>query len=355
MELKKYHGALAHLAFDTKKSKGRLGCSCQKSDQFDDDGFLTCHLNPFQVDIIKALNSKALRRAAGKTQVFPIPNNPHIRTRQMHSLEVAAAAMPIASILGLNIELCEAIAYCHDIGHAPFGHFGEHYLSEKSGKPFIHAVSSVIVAQQIERKGSGLNLCFETLNGILHHSGTRDYDVRLDQNLLQEYLVLKLADKIAFTFSDYNDAKRVGWISEPNDSNIFFFGDYQRLRVAKCIEAIIIESAEKGRVSFQDSEVAHEFVNLRKWLFEKVYLPINFDVQKSYLDRLLDFLTKDPHFESCDPFLLISLMTDREIFQFGEFCNSASIPRFETIQNFGVIEILEWLRGKEFDFSQVKL
>lgn len=355
MELEKYHGALAHLALDTKKSKGRLGCSCKKSYQYDDDDFLTSQLNPFQVDIVKILNSKALRRATGKTQVFPIPNNPHIRNRGEHSLEVAATAMSIAGILGLNIELCEAISYGHDIGHAPFGHFGEHYLAEKSGSPFVHAISSVIVAQKIERKGSGLNLSIETIDGMLHHSGTRDYDIKLDKGLLQEYLVVKLADKIAFTFSDYNDAKRVGWITEPNDSNVLTFGDYQRVRVAKCIEAIVIESAEKGRVSFQDSEAAYNFAKFRKWLFEKVYLPINFDVQKAYLDRLLDFLTEDPHFEGCDPFLLISLMTDREIFQFGEFCNSASIPKFEALQNFGVIEILEWLRGKKFDFSRFDL
>jgi hypothetical protein len=78
-------------------------------------------------------------------------------------------------------------------------------------------------------------------------------------------------------------------------------------------------------------------------------------VQKAYLDRLLNFLTKDSHFEGCDPFLLISLMTDREIFQFGEFCNCATIPRFEAIQNFGIMEILEWLRGKEFDFQSFNL
>ncbi|MDD5340905.1 MAG: HD domain-containing protein [Patescibacteria group bacterium] len=355
MKLKKFQGALAHLAFDPGKSRGRLGCSCAGPKRFDDDDFLSKNVNLFQVDIVKILNSKALRRASGKTQVFPIPNNPHIRTRQLHTLEVAAVAIPIASILGLNVELCEAIAYGHDIGHAPFGHFGERYITEKSNKPFLHAVSSAIVAQRIERKGSGLNLCFETLQGILTHSGTRDFGVKFNQALPQEYLTVKLADKIAFTFSDYNDAERVGMITEPNDSGIFSLGDYQRVRVAKCIEAAVIESAEKGHVSFKESKAAKKFMKLREWLFEKVYLPINFDVQRAYLDRLLDFLTKDSHFEGCDPFLLISLMTDQEVFKFGEFCNSATIPKFEALQNFGVIEILDWLRGKKFDFSSFDL
>jgi hypothetical protein len=97
--------------------------------------------------------------------------------------------------------------------------------------------------------------------------------------------------------------------------------------------------------------VAHEFKKLRQWLIERVYRPINFGVQRAYLDRLLEFLVKDPHFENRDPFLLISLMTDREIFQFGEFCNSASVPKFEALQNFGVIEILDWLRDKKYNFS----
>lgn len=354
-KMKKYCGALKHLAFDPKKSKGRLGANRQSLFGYDDDNFLKTYLDPFELDVVKILESKALRRAAGKTQVFPTPNNPHIRTRHAHSFGVVSTAMAIASILGLNIKLCEAIAWGHDIGHAPFGHFGERWLTEKSGRPFIHAVSSVIVAQQIERKGSGLNLSYETLLGILNHSGTGDYNIHLNQTLPQECLVVKLADKIAFTFSDYNDAKRVGWITEPNSSKIFSFGNYQRLRVAKCIEAVVKESAKKGHISFQDSEVAHNFAKLRQWMLEKVYQPINFDVQRAHLDRLLDFLKTHKKFKGCDPFLLISLMTDQEIFKFGESCNRASIPKPEDIQNSGVIEILEWLRGKQFDFSQFVL
>jgi dGTP triphosphohydrolase len=84
-DLRNFHGALSHLAFDIKKSRGRLGCSCEKASLYDDDDFLKGYLNPFRVDTVKIQNSKAFRRAAGKTQVFPIPNNPHIRTRQLHS------------------------------------------------------------------------------------------------------------------------------------------------------------------------------------------------------------------------------------------------------------------------------
>jgi len=352
VNLKEFENALAHLAFPSQKTKGRLGLRETENYFYDDDSIFEKRLDPFEIDSIKIINCKAFRRLANKTQVFPLPNNPHIRNRQQHTLEVLAIALPLAKFLGLNSALCQAIAYGHDIGHAPFGHFGEKYISEFSGKPFNHAVNGVVIAQYIERKGAGLNLCSETLQGILQHSRTNDPDLKIKKQTIQEISLVMLADKIAYAFADYNDAKRVGYIKEPNSSNIEAFGAYQRSRVATCFQAIVKESAQKGQISFNASMEAKEFKILRQWLYEKIYKPINFDVQKSYLDRLVEFLTTEKYFVGYDPFLLLSLLTDKEVFQFGEFCNTARIPAVESLSNFGVIEIVPWLKDKNIDFSK---
>ena len=122
-------------------------------------------IDPFKGDCAKIINSKAFRRLSDKPQVFYHPLNPHIRNRLSHSMEVCALAEVISDYLGLNTNLCRAIALGHDIGHVPFGHDGERtigeiYASERGGivKKFDHAVWGVVVAQRIERKNKGLNI-----------------------------------------------------------------------------------------------------------------------------------------------------------------------------------------------------
>jgi len=350
-ELWQYKNALAHLAFCDKNSRGRKYAQKNNAPIYDDDDYLFEVISPFAIDCEKIANSKAFRRLANKTQVFPTPRNPHIRTRLQHTLEVEMLAVEIAEILGLNVNLCRAIALGHDLGHAPFGHFGESFISQTSGKPFNHAINGVVVAQEIERRGGGLNLCYETLLGVLRHSSTKDLKLAIDPNLIQEINVVKLADKLSYTFSDYNDAKRVGYITEPNDTNINFFGQRQRQWLKTCVTAIVYESANKGCVAFAETETAGEFKILRQWLYHNVYAPINFEVQKSYLDRLIEFFGKEDFLQGCDPFLLLSLLTDREVFQFGDLCNTAIIPNIGLLQNSSLLEIVPWIREKKIDFT----
>ena len=350
-ELRSYKNALAHLAFQDMNSRGRKQAQKNNAPIYDDDDYLFEVISPFALDCEKIANSKAFRRLIGKTQVFPTPRNPHIRTRLQHTLEVEMLAVEIAEILGLNVNLCRAISLGHDLGHAPFGHYGESFISQNSGKTFNHAVNGVVVAQEIERKGGGLNLCYETLLGILLHSSTRDQNIAIDPDLIQEVNVVKLADKLSYTFSDYNDAKRVGYIVEPNDTNISFFGQRQRQWLKTCITAVVSESAEKGRVAFAETETASEFKKLRQWLYRNVYAPINFEVQKSYCDRLIEFFKQDSFFSGCDPFLLLSLLTDHEVFQFGDLCNTAIIPNIGLVQNSSLLEIVPWIREKTIDFT----
>ena len=351
--LEHYRNVLKPMAFNPKNGFVRLGRNDPDlfSHAYDDDDLLIQNLDPFTVDTNKIINSKAFRRLIEKTQVFPLPNNPHIRTRLQHCLEVWAIALPLAEFLGLNITLCQSISLGHDIGHAPFGHFGEEYLSRNSGRVFNHANNGVIVAQQIERKCSGLNLTVETLKGILLHSRTADEKMAISESHSQESSLVMLADKIAYTFSDYNDALREDYFTEPNSSKINFFGTYQRERVSRCMRALIIESAEKGSIAFSTSAEAQAFKYLRHWMFRNIYKPIDYSVQECYLNRLIDFMQSELLFRNCDPYLLLSLMTDREVFQFGEFCNTARKPKIEQLKNFGIMEIAPSLSGRKIDFD----
>src|SRR6476659_2489712 len=126
------------------------------------DPFRTC----FERDRARILHSAAFRRLAGKTQVFVFPDD-HQRTRLTHALEVAQVARSVATAIGLNVALTEAIALGHDCGHGPGGHSSEDALSPYVPEGFDHAVWGADVTL------TPLNLCSETLDGIRNHSWSR--------------------------------------------------------------------------------------------------------------------------------------------------------------------------------------
>src|ERR1700726_3932455 len=138
--------------------------------------------SPFQRDRDRIIHSSAFRRLKHKTQVFVFHEGDHYRTRLTHTLEVAQIARSIARALGLDEDLAEALALAHDLGHPPFGHAGERALdqclAEHSG--FDHNAQTLRVVTLIERRYpqfDGLNLTWETLEGIVKHNGpltTRD-------------------------------------------------------------------------------------------------------------------------------------------------------------------------------------
>ncbi|HEX8931769.1 MAG TPA: HD domain-containing protein, partial [Patescibacteria group bacterium] len=135
-----------------------------------------------------------------KTQVFTFPNT-LVRNRQKHTFEVAACAMVLAEILGLNTSLTAAAAYGHDIGHVPFGHQGESWMKKAMNRPELcHEIIGVVIAQKIERKGQGLNLTKHTLEAMMGHSGSMS-----KKSMSQEAWVLRYADKFAYIFHDIND------------------------------------------------------------------------------------------------------------------------------------------------------
>ncbi len=181
----------------------------------------------FQRDRDRIVHSTAFRRLEYKTQVFVNHEGDHFRTRLTHSLEVAQIGRTIARMLNLNEELTEAVTLAHDLGHTPFGHAGQDALNAcmKDYGGFEHNLQSLRVVDQLEQRYAefdGLNLCFETREGILKHcslANARELG-ELGQRFLEkkqpslEAQVANLADEIAYNNHDVDDGLRSGLLSE---------------------------------------------------------------------------------------------------------------------------------------------
>src|ERR1700749_84634 len=131
---------------------------------------------PFARDRDRIIHTSAFRRLKEKTQVFVAHEGDHFRTRLTHSLEVAQIARSLATALGLDADLAETIALAHDLGHPPFGHAGEDELQVQMSAfgGFDHNVQTFRVVTKLERRYpgfEGLNLTWETLEGIVKHNG----------------------------------------------------------------------------------------------------------------------------------------------------------------------------------------
>ena len=216
----------------------------------------------FQRDRDRILHSKAFRRLKHKTQVFLSPFDDHFRTRLTHTLEVSQIARSIARALDMNEDLTEAISLGHDLGHTPFGHCGEGVLNELVEGGFHHNIQSVRVVEVLE----DLNLCQETIDGILTH--TWGYEPKTP-----EAQIVQLADKIAYINHDIEDSIRAGIISEsdlPKDC-IDYFSSVQSKRLNKMINEIVENSQGKASVSMSE-EGWYYTTKLRKWMFENVYI-----------------------------------------------------------------------------------
>jgi len=318
------------------------------------DGLLSN--DSFLNDFLILCQCKAYRRSADKTQVITSPDNPHVRTRLFHANEVMGIAVPIAERLGLNVNLCMAIAMGHDIGHAPYGHTGEKVFTEYGKKPFKHNIFSVVIAQHIERRGRGLNLCYETLEGILRHSAGPGA-LEFNPNQPQEYSVVLVSDKIAYTFSDINDAIRYGYLSEDAlPKSAYELGQNQMQRNRKLIEAVVTESLEKGYVCFSEGEVFENFDSLKAFMYKEFYYKINHSLHEKILYEACAFF--DLHNLECygvDPVICAALLTDSEINKFGSLLLETKRVSIDHIKHFGVFEILPHLEGKKIDYCDADL
>lgn len=356
LDFKLYYNALKLKAFKNYETRGR-----RFSRAGDDDEAMMAVLSPFRLDCEKLRQGKAFRRLADKTQVFiSHKDNSHVRNRKIHTDEVASLAVQIASVLGLNISLVEAIAFGHDIGHSPFGHLGEKIISELSGQMFKHEIMSVVIAQKVERSGRGLNLSWETLQGILNHSRGKN-GLQTNGDLPLEYAVVMFADKIAYTFSDLNDALRCGFFKESDLPTEFFaLGQDQRSRWLSCLHALITESAEKKIISFYDSETAQKFETLRQWSYTNFYSQLDEGGQRREAreDLKLIYQFLDSWFKQFghDPFLVMALLTDQEAKKIATFAKFPTIRDTEMLKSFSFMELLSrFPRGHEVDIFNADL
>jgi dGTPase len=170
----------------------------------------------------RVVHARAFRRLEAKTQVFTMRFSDHFRNRLTHTLEVSQIARTVATALGLNSELVEALALVHDIGHPPFGHAGERKLNElmkRHGSSFNHNLHALRIVEQFEQRypdHPGLNLTFEVREGIIKHS--RDYTGKeaewpelaeyvLDLRPPLEAQLIDWVDEIAYNTADLDDAR----------------------------------------------------------------------------------------------------------------------------------------------------
>jgi dGTPase len=177
---------------------------------------------PFARDAARILHARSFRRLAGKTQVFTrLPAEPpsdHFRSRLTHTLEVTQIARTLAATLGLNVELAEALALVHDIGHPPFGHAGEKALDAALrgyGLAFDHNLHALRIVTWFEERYAafrGLNLTLAVREGIIKHS--HDYSAASHPELSEYFLdqfppleaqLIDLADEIAYLTADLDD------------------------------------------------------------------------------------------------------------------------------------------------------
>ncbi len=219
---------LAPYAVASENSRGR---------RFADDA--PSHRNEFQRDRDRIVHSTAFRRLEYKTQVFVNHEGDLFRTRLTHSLEVAQIARGIARALCLNEDLVEAISLAHDLGHTPFGHAGQDALNEcmqnKGG--FEHNLQSLRIVDQLEERYAsfdGLNLCFETREGIIKHC-SRENALKLGElgeRFIQrtqaslEAQICNSADEIAYNNHDVDDGLRSGLITLEQLEQVESFSRY---------------------------------------------------------------------------------------------------------------------------------
>src|SRR3954470_10597674 len=190
----------------------------------------------FQRDRDRIIHSTAFRRLEYKTQVFVNPEGDLFRTRLTHSLEVAQIARSISRNLRLNEDLVEAISLAHDLGHTPFGHAGQDALHQcmKAHGGFEHNLQSLRVVDLLEQRYAafdGLNLCFETREGILKHCALKNARTLGDvgERFIKrrrpslEAQVANLADEIAYNNHDVDDGLRSGLITIDQLSSVPIF------------------------------------------------------------------------------------------------------------------------------------
>jgi len=282
-------------------------------------------LPDFQEDVHRILSSKAFRRLKGKTQVVMANTGDHYRDRLTHTIQVAQTAKIIASKLGLNIYLAEAIALAHDLGHTPFGHSGEFALDEvlkEYGSSFEHNKQSLKVVTHLETyftSEKGLNLNYETLLGIDKHAFSHKKPNGQICSSSLEALLVNEADEITYIYHDLDDAFRSKLITIDDLKNGGFlelaqiedFKDFQDAihqiyifltkdlisNSNQLIEKYKIKTYEdvlnqsKPAVAFSKDALLYK-VKIKKFLYSKYWTDSSISSQKVFGQKIIKNLFK---------------------------------------------------------------
>ena len=281
----------------------------------------------FQRDRDRIIHSTGFRRLEYKTQVFVNHEGDHYRTRLTHSLEVSQIARSIARNLNLNEDLAEALALAHDLGHTPFGHAGEEALSEVMTQfgGFDHNAQSLAVVTRLEKRYpdfEGLNLSWETLEGLAKHNGpligvgsnsfvSREirtfnnlYDLELHTFPSAEAQVAAIADDIAYNNHDIDDGFRANLFSGVDMKNLPLVGEIfeaVRKQYPRIDEVLIVNEAIRRLISCMVSDCITETeTRIKKTQPESVdevrkleYPLISFSKYMSEVDKTLKIFLFD--------------------------------------------------------------
>ena len=282
---------LSHLASHSKDAIRR----------FPEERIDTGHRQNYAVDSDRILHSLAYTRYIDKTQVFYLVDNDHITHRVLHVQLVSKIARTIGRFLGLNADLIESIALGHDIGHCPFGHDGEAYLSELCRAhgigPFQHNLQSVRFLEKIERKGRGWNLTLQVLDGIMCHDGEihspelspkrdKTFD-KFDDEMANkaadpslaltpmtlEGCVMRMADTISYVGRDIEDAIRLNLIKRDQlpRTCVERLGETNGTIVYTLVTDLIKNSYQRPAIAFS-REISEALKMLKEFNLNHIYL-----------------------------------------------------------------------------------
>lgn len=276
---------------------------------------------PFERDYTRILHSTAFRRLKHKTQVFYNIESDHICTRMEHVWHVESVSCTIAKWLGLNEELTRSISVGHDLGHAPFGHYGESVINvlhlQHLGRKFWHERNSLYFVDNIEllpdrnNNNKNLNLTYAVRDGIISHCGEKDInqimprsefiDLERDFTLPGEYnpvtyegCVVKISDKIAYVGRDIEDAINLGFLSESNLkelSKIVKLSENSVVNTSTIMSNMIADicassSPEKG-ICLSD-DMSDTLNKIKKFNYKYIYDNDRFNSFKKYAEMILN-------------------------------------------------------------------
>ena len=296
--------------------------ACKNEDAFRLKKENTCYMRaPFAVDRDRILHSGAYRRYQGKTQVFSFTNmfDEETSNRSLHTTYVSQISRTIGKMLMMNLELVEAIALGHDLGHSPFGHDGEIALSNSCVKhgigEFHHNIQSLLIVDYISHEGNGLNLTFQVRDGIISHDGEVHHtelkpDLKKTEEDIKIYIemkksgkkadwmpatlegcIVRISDTIAYIGQDIEDAIRLNILEReeiPKDC-AEYLGNTNSQIIDTLVKSVILNSFEKDFVAFDD-ETSHYLLKLKKFNYSRIYTDGNVKKARTIIDKSMEIL-----------------------------------------------------------------